>query len=226
MDNPKEETQTEQPQDEEKEQTGEQQETPAETQTDEQSQDKEEAKQEPEQVEEKLEEKGFNYKELEQEYFNNNGELTKETKEKLNKIGFSDDFINDFIEGKKAIYEQEINDLAQTVGGRDEYNSLIDWAGKNLEPETIQAVNEIRDKNILKMFILPVLKEKMEEKEGVLPSVRVKGTGQAITAEVFESQQEMFAAMRDPRYSKDPAYQAKVTAKIRASREAGINLGI
>ena len=66
----------------------------------------------------------------------------------------------------------------------------------------------------------------MEEKEGSLPSITLQGKGGSQNLELFESQEQMFAAIRDPRYKKDPAYQATVTKRIRASREAGINLGI
>ncbi len=176
-------------------------------------------------IEDKLTESGFDYKALEQEYIDNNGELSQETREKLNKQGFSNEFIDDFINGKKALYEQEINELAEVIGGRKVYDEVINFASQNLEPEIINSINQIRDKNILKL-ILPVLKNKMEEKEGSLPSITLQGKGGSQNLELFESQEQMFAAIRDPRYKKDPAYQATVTKRIRASREAGINLGI
>ena len=56
-----------------------------------------------EEVEKELEKQGFDYAALEQEYFANNGELTKETKAQLNKLGITDEFIADFINGKKVI---------------------------------------------------------------------------------------------------------------------------
>ncbi len=176
-------------------------------------------------IEDKLTESGFDYKALEQEYIDNNGELLQETREKLNKQGFSNEFIDDFINGKKALYEQEINELAEVIGGRKVYDEVINYASNNLEPEVINSINQIRDKNILKL-LLPVLKSKMEENEGSLPEVTLQGSGGSQNIELFESQQQMFEAIRDPRYKKDPAYQAKVTKRIRASREAGIDLGI
>lgn len=190
----------------------------------EQEEDKEKEVNE-EKVENTLTANGFDYAALEQEYFEN-GELTKETREKLNKIGFSDDFINDFINGKKAIYEQEINEMAAVVGGRETYNTVIDWAGKNLDAELVQAINSVRDKTLIKEFILPSLKNRMEEKEGVLPKTIIQGSANPPAEDLFESREQMYAAIRDERYRKDPAYVAKVTRKIKASREAGVDLGI
>lgn len=177
-------------------------------------------------VEQALESSGFDYKSLEDEYIANNGELSKETLEKLNKQGFSNEFINDFIDGKKALYEQDVNELAEVIGGRETYDNVINWAAKNLDVNVIQAVNGIKDKSILKEFILPVLKSKMEEKEGIEPKITLQGTGGEIRVNVFESKEDMYKAIRDPRYNTDPVYQAKITAKIKASREAGIDLGI
>lgn len=176
-------------------------------------------------IEDKLTESGFDYKALEKEYLDNNGELLKETREKLNKQGFSNEFIDDFINGKKALYEQEINELAEVIGGRQIYDEVIRFASENLEPEVINSINQIRDKNVLKL-LLPVLKSQMEEKEGTPPEITLQGNGGSQNIELFESQQQMFEAIRDPRYKNDPAYQAKVTKRIRASREAGIDLGI
>lgn len=176
-------------------------------------------------LENKLEENGFDYAALEQEYIDNNG-LTQETIAKLNKIGFSNEFINDFINGKKALYEQEINEMAVVIGGREAYNTVIEWAGNNLDAQTIQAVNAVRDKTLIKEFILPILKQRMDEKEGVLPERTIQGSANPPAEDLFESKEQMYAAIRDERYRKDPAYMEKVTRRIRASREAGIDLGI
>ena len=62
--------------------------------------------------------------------------------------------------------------------------------------------------------------------EGKLPETVLQGTGKASVGDVFESREQMYAAVRDARYMKDEAYQEAVTRKIRASREAGIDLGI
>lgn len=175
-------------------------------------------------VKDVLTQNGLDYAALESEYMANNG-FTEETLNKLHKAGFSDEFIEAFVEGKKAIAERELNELAEVIGGREVYDNVIQFAASNLTPEVIQSINDVRDKNILKL-ILPTLKEQMEAKEGKPPSQPIQGKGQAIPENIFESKHQMMEAIRDKRYLQDPAYAAKVTAKIRASREAGIDLGI
>ncbi|MCD7779675.1 MAG: hypothetical protein LUH05_03260 [Candidatus Gastranaerophilales bacterium] len=173
--------------------------------------------------EESLKSIGFDYQALVDEYAVN-GDLTKETVEKLNQAGITNEFIEDFINGKKAQAELELNEISQVVGGRESMQTVIEWAAKNLKVEEIESINSVRDKNIQKI-ILKDLKARMEEKEGVAPKL-LEGGSKADTSGIFESQVQMFEAIRDKRYNTDPAYTAKVTAKIRASRAAKIDLGI
>ena len=178
-------------------------------------------------IEDSLKEKGFDYAELQKEY-DENGDITKETREKLNAIGLTDEFIDDFIAGKKAQYEQQMQaateELAKSIGGKEQFDTVIKWAADNLTKEEIEELNSIKGMTAAKM-VLQGLKARMEEKEGVLPTF-VQGKGQAADVDYFKSQAEMFAAIRDPRYNSDPAYQEQVTEKIRAARKAGINLGV
>lgn len=175
-------------------------------------------------IKDTLNQNGLDYQALEEEYFANGG-LTEETRTKLNKMGFTNDFIDDFIKGKEALAELEKNELAEVVGGRENFDNVIQWASKNLSAEEINSINGVRDKNVLK-FLLPSLKAAMDKKEGKLPQTIMQGNNATAAQDIFESREQMYAAIRDERYGKDPAYVAKVTQKIRASREAGIDLGI
>lgn len=178
-------------------------------------------------IEKTLKDKGLNYQELLEEYADK-GDLTEETREKLAKLGFTKDFVNDFIDGKKALIEQQVKaereELASYIGGQEVFNNLIQWAAENISNEEKQVLNQVRDIPTQKL-ILDGLKARMEQKEGNPPSLIHSG-GQNIKEDIFESQAQMFEAIRDKRYNTDPAYQEAVTKKIVASRKAGINLGI
>jgi hypothetical protein len=171
--------------------------------------------------------KGFKYEDLQKE-FDEHGDITPETREKLKAAGFDKDIVDNFIEGQKARFEvarEAIkNELSESVGGRETYDKIIDWAAKNLSKEDIASINEVRDKNIMRI-ILKDLKNSMEDKEGKTPDY-TKGTMGGSAEDVYESQAQMFEAIRNPKYRTDEAYRAKVMKKIQASREAGKNLGI
>ena len=65
----------------------------------------------------------------------------------------------------------------------------------------------------------------MEKHEGKTPEYQ-KGSGDKPSTEMFNSQAEMFEAIKDPKYKKDEYYRSLVQKKITASREAGVDLGI
>lgn len=165
----------------------------------------------------------FNYKELQSEY-DSTGSLSDKSKAKLHKLGFDDEAINDFIQGNVARRELAINKIAECIGGRETFNKVLEWAGKNLDKEEIIEINSVKSTYAQKM-ILQDLKKRMDEKEGT-SFEKVKGTGAAPkTVEVFESQAQMLKAVNSDEYKSDPAFRAKTAAKIAASRKAGINLG-
>jgi hypothetical protein len=165
-----------------------------------------------------LKEKGFDYAKL-QEEFNATGEISKETREKLAEAGISDEIIDNYIDGQKAKVEAKINEIAEVVGGREEMDSIVKWASNNLSEEEKSSINAIRDENIMKI-ILKDLKERMEEKEGKTPDY-VKGDGGKSQTNIYESQAQMMAEIRDPRYEVDEAYREQVRKKIEASVGAG-----
>lgn len=165
-----------------------------------------------------LKEKGFDYAKL-QEEFNATGEISKETREKLEEAGISDEIIDNYIDGQKAKVDAKINEIAEVVGGREEMDSIVKWASNNLSEEEKSSINAVRDENIMKI-ILKDLKERMEDKEGKIPDLTTGAAGKA-QSEVYESKAQMMADIRDPRYYKDEAYMNKVKNKIQASVGAG-----
>ncbi len=171
-----------------------------------------------------LKDKGFDYVELQKEY-NEKGEITKETREKLAKVGITDEILDNYIEGQKARVERELDELSECIGGRKVMNEVIQWAANNISDEEKASINNITDANVMRI-VLKDLKNRMEEKEGKVPENQITGEGGKPPVELFESQAQMFEAIKDPRYKKDEAYRAKVMKKIQASREAGIDLGI
>lgn len=171
-----------------------------------------------------LKDKGFSYPELQKEY-NETGNISKETREKLAKVGITNEMVDNYIEGQQARVDKEINEIAECVGGREQLNEIIQWAAKNLTDEEKIAINNIDNAYVMKVY-LKDLQNRMEEKEGKVPETTLNGDGGKATIEIFESQAQMFEAIRDPKYKVDEAYRAKVMKKIQASREAGIDLGI
>lgn len=165
-----------------------------------------------------LKTKNIDFTELQQEY-NTKGEITQETRERLKAAGISDEMTDNFIEGQKARVEAFYDDISTAVGGREEMNTVIDWARQNISAEEAQSIDAITDPHIIKI-ILKDLKGRMEDKEGHVPE-QIVGSGGAAPRDVYESMAEMKADISNPKYHKDEAFRNKVLVKIRASKAAG-----
>lgn len=166
---------------------------------------------------------GFNYDSLCQEYATTGG-ISEKTRAELAKVGITGTIIDNYIAGMLAKAQQDYNEVAEVVGGREKFDEIINWAAHNLDPEEIRSINAVTDKFQVKS-ILRDLKVRMEDKEGKNPEYQ-KGSGDKPSVEMFNSQAEMFEAIKDPKYKKDDYYRSLVQKKIAASREAGIDLGI
>lgn len=171
-----------------------------------------------EQAAEYLKAKNIDYSQLQEEY-NRTGEISKETREKLQAAGIPDEMTDSFIEGQKAKVEAFYNDISTAVGGREEMNTVIDWARKNITKEEAQSIDAVTDPTILKI-ILKDLKNRMEDKEGKVPE-QLTGSGNTPPVNVYASLAEMKADISDPRYRKDEAFRDRVLKKIKESKQAG-----
>ena len=157
-------------------------------------------------------------------FYSHTGEISADTRKKLSDVGITDELIDNYIDGQLAKAEQERNEIATCVGGRENFDNIVKWASENLTTEEIISINSVTDKGIIQI-ILKDLKTRMEEKEGIIPSYTKGESGKAQT-EIYRSQAEMFEAISNPKYRKDEAYRLDVQKKITASREAGVDLGI
>ena len=170
-----------------------------------------------------LESKGFDYSSFQRE-FDETGDISQESREKLMQSGISSELIDNYIEGQKAKVEAQRNEFSEYIGGRENFDKVLVWAANNLNQDEINSYNAQRDKNIIRI-ILKDLKMRMEQEEGVMPNY-IKGDGGKPFEDIFRSQAEMFEAISNPKYKKDEAYRKDVQKKIAASTKAGVDLGI
>ena len=138
--------------------------------------------------------------------FNTDGRLSDEQYAAFQKAGFGKDLIDTFMRGQQAIaqnsvYAQErIKDHAiKMVGGEDQLEGLMRWAGTNL-PE--QRVTELNERLSQPMSYESALKELMFDYQASQGSIMNQNeilSGQAMpnTSRGFESSQEMIAALKE-----------------------------
>ena len=172
-----------------------------------------------EEASEVLESKGFDMQALSDE-FQANGDLTPETRAKLAKQGFTQEIVDNFIQGQQLIVQRTMEDIASVVGGVEQMQTVVEWARANLPADVKASYDKIHDPVMIKV-LLKDLERQMNDSEGYLPQQLQGGAGES-RGNYFESMHEVEEAINDPRYSSDPAYRAKVAQKLTASREAGV----
>ena len=160
------------------------------------------------------------------EYYDNGNKLSDETLAKFSSLS-SQDLIKAYMEvqsnpefqaqaGPPAeISPSDINQIKNSAGGDQAYANIINWAKSNLPQEQISAFDNILDTGSVQAIKLAVsgLKAEYDNANGVEGRM-VTGKAPQNNGDIFRSQQELVAAMNDPRYDRDPAYRQDVIEKL------------
>ena len=118
----------------------------------------------------------------------------------------------------KEISQEVATQLKDSVGGEEQYASMMQWASNNMNENEIDmydSVMESGDRNAA-FFAMQALSYKYGESVGVEGKL-VQGKAPTETTKGFKSQAEVVNAMQDPRYDRDPAYRQEIMAKLERS---------
>lgn len=168
---------------------------------------------------ETLEEKVLDITSFNQEW-QEKGELSSESYEKLAKAGIPKEMVDAYIEGQQVIAERLTTRVFDTVGGQEEYTKLMTWAATGVSTEERDTYNTIINSGDINQILLATkgLKASFEEARGKTPQLlKADGVGTAGNSDSFASKSQLTAAMADPRYTKDPAYREEVMMKLSRS---------
>ena len=160
------------------------------------------------------------------EYYANGNKLSTETLDKFKQMS-SQDLVNAYIEmveknppqanQEADVSQSQINQIQNSVGGENQYQKLMQWAGTNLPENEVNAFDGLINTGNVDAIQLGVqaLKSMYDEANGY--EGRMLTGNAAQTSDVFRSQAQLVAAMSDPRYDTDPAYRQDVVAKLERS---------
>jgi len=161
------------------------------------------------------------------EYYDNGNKLSDETLAKFSSLS-SQDLIKAYMEVQASpefqaqanppaeISPSEINQIKNSAGGDQAYANIVNWAKSNLPQEQITAFDNILDTGSVQAIKLAVsgLKAEYDNANGVEGRMVTGKTAPNNSGDTFRSQQELVAAMNDPRYDRDPAYRQDVIEKL------------
>jgi len=107
--------------------------------------------------------------------------------------------------------QDDIAALKDMAGGEQEYQQMLNWAGENLSDEEIDMYDSVMDSGdpAACFFAVQALMAQYGDMTGVDGQL-LTGSDPVSTNQGFRSQQELVAAMSDPRYDSDPAYREDV----------------
>jgi Phage T7 capsid assembly protein len=170
------------------------------------------------QVQEELQNKGLDLYEFSDE-FASQGQLSDDSYSKLEKAGYPRDIVDQFIEGQKArasLFESEVKAVA---GGDQGFTDMVQWAAANLSPAEIAAYNAAIDSGSPEQAKLAVagVYQKYSASRPTEPKLRTGSTSQATSGDAYESVAQLTKDMASPEYKSDPAFRAKVQAKLARS---------
>jgi len=172
----------------------------------------------------KLDEAGIDFQDMNTRW-QQTGTLEAEDYDQLAEAGFSRDMVDAYLSGLQykaaqdtALSVKEVASIKESLGGETEYNRMIQWAASNLSPDEVEGFNQIINTQPMSAVKMAVsgLHARYSAAEGREPKL-IGGRAPKGNTDKFESTAQLVAAMSDPRYSNDPAYQKKVQEKLSRS---------
>jgi hypothetical protein len=171
-----------------------------------------------EEAKEAVENAGLDFDELSAKYWEK-GALEDSDYEALEKAGIPRHIADQFAAGQQALIHIERQEAFSVVGGEENYTSMVQWAAENFSDKEIETYDKAVNGNdkAARMMAIEGLKARFEAKVGFEPKRTAGANGSRPTLDTYESVAQLQADMRDPRYGKDPAFIAKVEAKLARS---------
>lgn len=179
---------------------------------------KAQAKEAEETAEKAVNEAGLDMAALSTEYAEK-GELTPESLEALGKVGITPDMVEAYIAGQEAQAANIRASILEPVGSEDTYNEMVAWAADNLSETDIDTFNSILEGgnvNAAKMAV-ENLHTKYVAANGQEPDRQLNGKANTSGSSVYESTADLLKDMGNPEYASNPAFRAKVEAKLARS---------
>ena len=114
--------------------------------------------------------------------------------------------------------QADVQQLKGVVGGEENYSNMIEWAQGALNEQEIKMFDAVMQKGdpLAAFFAVRSLGYAYQDAVGY-DGHMVQGKAPRQSNDQFRSQQEVVAAMGDPRYDEDPAYRRDVMDKLERS---------
>lgn len=143
------------------------------------------------------------------------GELSPESYAELAAKGFDKQTVDIYVNGLKASAAAYETTVKSAVGTEADFTAMVEWATANASDAQLAAYNTAVNSGNADLAKLGAqgLFAAFRAAQPAEPNL-VSGTGTGAVADVYESVAQMRADMGKPEYKADPAFRAKVAAKL------------
>lgn len=168
-------------------------------------------------AEEVVESVGLDFTEMSNEYMEN-GQLSEETYKALENRGIPSDIVDAYIQGQESLADRVRGDVFNTVGGEDNYKEMTSWAAQNMNEAEKDAYNSAVNSGNLDQAKLAVegLASRYRAVNGTQPNLVGGRPSEAM--DNYQSWAQVTTDMKNPMYSKDPAFREQVERKLGRSK--------
>jgi hypothetical protein len=148
-----------------------------------------------------------------QQWYSQNGQLSEEHYQALEKSGIPKEIVDQYIAGQEAQAEKYRDSIISKVGGQDNFSAMAEWAKVNMNEAEIAAYNKATSSADMAVVENAVLGLAYRYQSAVGKDPKLLG-GQVAGSSGFQSVAQLTEAMKDPRYEKDPAYRKDVQNRL------------
>ena len=170
-----------------------------------------------EDAKEAVESVGLNFESMSEEYMEN-GELSSDTYAELESKGIPKNIVDAYIQGQQSIANNVKGDIFNSVGGEENYTQMTEWAADNMNQAEKDAFNLAVNSGDMAQAKLAVeaLNARYKNMVGVEPNL--VGGRPSESVDTYQSWAQVTTDMKNPAYSKDPAFRATVEKKLGRSK--------
>ncbi len=150
--------------------------------------------------------------------FEETGELTDASYKALAEAGIPKEFVDAYMAGQTAVADTESVQVMDTVGGQEQYEAMAEWAMENLSDAELDTYNQMVESGSMEQAQMAVtgLHARYTGSGGAGVNLAQGGTS-GLGIKPFNSAAQVTEAMRDKRYSTDPAYRKEVEQRLSVS---------
>ena len=115
--------------------------------------------------------------------------------------------------------DEQVENLQRVVGGEEQYDSMIQWAKDNADPNEIELFDQVMDSGdaASAYFAIRAMGQRWVDSVGYDGQLIQGKAPRPESGNQYRSQAELVSAMSDPRYDSDEAYRNDVLEKLERS---------